>query len=45
MRISGGIYKANQEMTQEYESANSQGWFPIGSACAKNYKGYCEKLK
>ena len=45
MRIDGGIFKADAEMTDEYESANSQGWFPIGASCAKNYKGYCRVLK
>ena len=44
MRIYGGLFRVDSEMSSEYEQGNSQGWFPVGSACKKNYPGYWRVL-
>jgi hypothetical protein len=44
LRIDGGLFRVDSEMTDAYEQANSQGWFPIGSVCKRKYFGYFKVL-
>lgn len=44
LRISGGLFRADSEMTEAYEQSESQGWFAVGNACRKKYPGYCRQL-
>jgi hypothetical protein len=44
MRIYGGLFRVDSEMTEAYEQGNSQGWFPVGSACKSKYPGYWRVL-
>jgi hypothetical protein len=44
LRIDGGLFRVDSEMTDAYEQDNSQGWFPVGNACKSKYPGYWRVL-
>lgn len=44
LRISGGLFRADSEMSSEYELHESQGCFPVGNSCRNKYPGYCKQF-